>query len=92
MPFLCFVDQPIVWIGGQDFEAEGQWKWTNGSPFEYTAWNWNTESSTPKGFREPNGGLNENCLNVWGDVIVSKKIRSKEYLQCNDHRRENSNQ
>nr|XP_055046137.1 galactose-specific lectin nattectin-like [Misgurnus anguillicaudatus] len=27
-----------VWIGGHDGEVEGQWLWTDGSPFDLTNW------------------------------------------------------
>ncbi|WP_227861016.1 immunoglobulin-like domain-containing protein [Clostridioides sp. ES-W-0016-02] len=27
-----------VWLGGTDEEAEGNWKWVTGEPFEYTNW------------------------------------------------------
>ena len=28
-----------TWIGGNDIDEEGTWKWTDGSPFEFTFWN-----------------------------------------------------
>jgi len=27
-----------TWIGGNDIDEEGNWKWTDGSPFEFTFW------------------------------------------------------
>jgi len=45
-----------AWIGGTDEGSEGNWKWITGESWGYQ--NWDDE--------EPNGGQNENHLNVWG--------------------------
>lgn len=50
-----------IWIGLSDEENEGQWKWVNGEPFDFSAWE--------KG--EPNGGRGENYVNM-GHVNPTK--------------------
>lgn len=27
-----------MWVGGNDFIAEGEWSWTDDTPFTYTKW------------------------------------------------------
>merc|ERR1711962_11697 len=51
----------FVWLGGTDKDKEGTWKWTDGSPFEFTNW--------PKG--EPNNWIgdtpnepDEDCMHM----------------------------
>ena len=58
----------FTWVGGNDIDKEGTWKWTDGSPFEFTAW----------GGGEPNNRNGENCLHVaepkndlWNDFHCS---------------------
>ena len=46
-----------TWIGGNDIDEEGTWKWTDGSPFEFTYWN----SGQPN-----NSGGDEDCMHAWG--------------------------
>ncbi|XP_036391089.1 galactose-specific lectin nattectin-like [Megalops cyprinoides] len=41
-----------AWIGGHDAVEEGQWLWSDGSPFLYTKW-------TP---RQPDNHNEEDCL------------------------------
>jgi hypothetical protein len=31
--------RPQAWLGGTDQQQEGQWRWLNGAPLEYTRWN-----------------------------------------------------
>jgi cysteine-rich repeat protein len=52
------VDQPAqerglteLWIGANDFDADGNWAWTNGEPFVFSAW----------ADGRPNGRATEHC-------------------------------
>ena len=50
-----------IWMGGHDF-VEGDWKWTDGTPFGYTKW-WHGE---------PNDDGQEDCMSLrigetWND-------------------------
>ncbi|XP_026128728.1 ladderlectin [Carassius auratus] len=40
------------WIGAYDAIQEGQWLWTDGTPYDYTYWC----------SGEPSGGVSENCV------------------------------
>ena len=60
-----------TFLGASDAEEEGQWKWLDGSAFDFMRW---TEG-------EPNGGSGENCLWMngtsvgqggWGDISCSE--------------------
>ena len=44
-----------IWLAATDGAEEGMWKWLDGTPV-YKFTNWNTN--------EPNGGNNENCINM----------------------------
>ena len=46
-----------TWIGGNDIDEEGTWKWTDGSPFEFRFWH----SGQPDNY----GGI-EDCMHAWG--------------------------
>ena len=70
-----------TWIGGNDIDEEGTWKWTDGSPFEFTFWK----------SGEPNNKGDEDCMELWvgnkgrwndkkcsakGNFVCSQKICS----------------
>ena len=46
-----------IWLGGTDYEVEGEWTWSDGSKWGYTYWRSN----------EPTNASDENCLlsNRW---------------------------
>ena len=46
-------DFGYTWIGGNDIDEEGTWKWTDGSPFEFTFWH----PGQPTNY-----GGNEHCM------------------------------
>ncbi|XP_059355386.1 ladderlectin-like [Carassius carassius] len=56
------------WIGAHDAIQEGQWVWSDGTPYDYTNWC----------SGEPNGGGAENCVVInyssnvcWVDITCS---------------------
>uniref|UniRef100_A0A8C1R8J0 Galactose-specific lectin nattectin-like n=1 Tax=Cyprinus carpio TaxID=7962 RepID=A0A8C1R8J0_CYPCA len=60
------------WVGAQDGEQEGQWIWSDGSPFDYTSWC----SGEPN-----NSGNVEHCLELayssnhcWNDLSCSDRV------------------
>ena len=57
-----------AWLGGNDIEVEGTWKWVDCSPWNLTFW----ASGEPNNYR----GVPENCLTHkfdygWNDVPCS---------------------
>jgi hypothetical protein len=44
------------WLGADDLEKEGTWKWANGEEFTFQNW----------GKGEPNNSGNEDCAHTWG--------------------------
>jgi len=56
-----------VWLGGNDIEEEGAWKWTDCTPWEDTFW----------GSGEPNNLGGEDCLEIrnwkWNDSTCSRE-------------------
>jgi len=59
----------MAWLGGNDIEVEGTWKWVDCSPWNATFW--------ARG--EPNSGRSENCMhlvlnwNGWNDVPCNRE-------------------
>jgi len=51
-------DPSYFWLGGEDFKEEGNWVWTDGTPFTFT--NWLTNSHGTQG----TGGPAQNCLAI----------------------------
>ena len=64
----------FTWLGGNDIDKEGTWRWTDGSAFEFTSWR----------SGEPNNNIigpfvdGEDCLhvadpknNLWNDYFCS---------------------
>ena len=50
----------FLWLGGTDFEQEGNWTWTDSTPFNYTYWC----DAYYCGGDEGNGGTGKNCLAI----------------------------
>lgn len=51
------IGNSMVWLGASDADAEGQWKWVDGTPLNFSAW-------TPG---QPNNQENEDYLHTWKD-------------------------
>ena len=82
------MDRTDFWVGGNDRDKEGSWKWTDCIPWEFSFW----------GSGEPNNvGNRENCLKYrkwdafkWSDdnckkeneFVCSKKICTGSILTC----------
>ena len=48
-------DSVYLWLGGTDADEEGNWIWTDGTPFNYTRW-YSGEGA---------GGITQNCLALY---------------------------
>ena len=58
-----------TWMGGNDIDEEGTWKWTDGSPFDFTFWY----------SGEPNNHGGEDCMHhgygdKWNDRPCSDSL------------------
>jgi hypothetical protein len=65
------------WVGLNDIASEGAFTWTDGTPFDYTAW----------AGGEPNDANNEDCAHLanwagggWNDIQCSAELRYICYL------------
>ena len=63
---LCSSHPYQCWLGLNDIAIDSTWVWSDGSPYDYSAW--------PSGGGEPNGGTLENCVHnghgafTWNDL------------------------
>ena len=71
----------LTWIGLNDLEVEGQWKWSDSTNMDYTAW----YREQPNAGREGNCAFT-NCARQWCDPMT--RVLSF-YLPCvySDHKR-----
>ena len=65
----------FTWLGGNDIDKEGTWRWTDGSAFEFTAWYLGEPNNKIRG-PYVNG---EDCLHVpdpadhrWNDYFCGQ--------------------
>lgn len=65
-----YADRPDLWIGFNDLETEGEYRWVNGSPQTTTPWSFSTG--------EPSTGPGEDCVTVlresggrWADELCT---------------------
>ena len=63
-----------IWLGGSDVRQEGSWEWTDGTPFDYSAWYQG----------EPNNyGRNQDCLEErWGDKWDDNNCEKDQLFVC----------
>lgn len=54
LKYLVFGHTDLIWLGGNDIAAEGQWQWTDGTEYKFSAWN----------SGEPDGGTKQDCI-LW---------------------------
>ena len=76
-----------VFIGGSDSGSEGNWTWLDGRPWQFDHW----------GEDEPNGGENENCLEMvksgwgnntagwWNDVQCQNMAEARSFICAYDN-------
>ena len=63
-----------VWLGGSDFNTEGNWTWSDGSSMDWTYW-WQEEGQ---------GGPQENCLALHTYLGTTSRDYWFDY-NCTDH-------
>ena len=71
-----------TFLGATDVIEDGKWMWADGSAFEFTNW----------ASHEPNGGTDENCLEMdgsyqadWNDTPCSyENVDAKSYVCAYD--------
>ena len=68
-------DRSFFWVGGTDQEQEGDWKWTDGSDWDFEKW-----ATIPT--QQPNDFQGQDCLQIydynsardgWNDATCAKK-------------------
>jgi cysteine-rich repeat protein len=70
-----------MWIGANDLAVEDKFAWLNGEPWLYpnkqSPWDDNGLAEN-----EPNGGVNENCVEIYSNGIINDDVCSKtiDYL------------
>ena len=65
----------VLWIGGSDKTVEGAWKWSDGSPWNYTKWSQG----------QPNNEDNEDCLQFYyrnEDSWSDRTCTNRENFVC----------
>ncbi|XP_067669831.1 uncharacterized protein [Haliotis asinina] len=80
-------DIETIWIGGTDFDTEGTFKWSDGTPFTWTNW----EEGQPNNYAR-----NQDCIELydnkeWNDLVCSteypfvcRRTRSPSHAICVD--------
>ncbi|XP_072021135.1 perlucin-like protein [Amphiura filiformis] len=59
-----------MWIGLHDTSSEGNFQWTDGTPFDYFDWKEN----------EPNNFADEDCVHLWRyETDLVRQSRVKQY-------------